>query len=163
MKKQRKKKNNAQNADKEIKVNKNVFIFTLDSFLLYSERPFEGKWKTVTKTNNNHRAMVQFSVGGWHRQWANLFRQLCACVTCVQKFNLVFFPLCRKHFMRLNLFSWEIDTDMEKNLESALNSNLFANISSAILLSLCLCFTISVLVICRCWICLFVCLFVVSI
>lgn len=64
MKKQRKKKNNAQNADKEIKVNKNVFIFTLDSFLLYSERPFEGKWKTVTKTNNNHRAMVRFSVGG---------------------------------------------------------------------------------------------------
>lgn len=28
MKKQRKKKNNAQNADKEIKVNKNVFILT---------------------------------------------------------------------------------------------------------------------------------------
>lgn len=48
MKKQRKKKNNAQNADKEIKVNKNALIFTWIRLQSESGRETETVTKTVT-------------------------------------------------------------------------------------------------------------------
>lgn len=49
MKKQRKKKNNAQNADKEIKVNKNALVFNIDSFIKW-----KPEWDRNSDKNNNN-------------------------------------------------------------------------------------------------------------
>lgn len=102
MKKQRKKKNNAQNADKEIKVNTHFYIIWKQS-ILYNAL-FVCVCVLVDIQTKAHRLRCAITISKLH-------------------LLLFFFASSIGHFMESSLFSWE---------KSKLNSNLFGMISSTI-------------------------------